>query len=390
MIVSKMRKLRSGVSGWACVVVLSVSLVLALIVGSLGFSDNPARAAAPGPTRPEIMSIETINSIDRGLKYLARTQRNNGSWFNQGGHGTYPAVMTSLAGLALMAGGSTPETGPYARNVTKAMNFILRLAESRTDGLIVGPGGEGRSMYGHGFSMLFLAQCYGMEIREKTQNKIRKVLNRAVVLTVRAQSDRGARANHAGGWIYTPSGRSDEGSVTVTQLQALRACRNVGINVPMQTIARAVAYLKYCQRSDGGICYSASSRSNSRPAISAAAIACFYATGLYDKDAGGRGAEAEMVGKLVSYVIRTVKIGGRSRGAWGHYFYMHYYMAQAMYQRGGKYWEKTYYPGICKDLLKRQATDGSWNGDSVGTVYGTAIATTILQLPYGYLPIYEK
>jgi hypothetical protein len=37
-----------------------------------------------------------------------------------------------------------------------------------------------------------------------------------------------------------------------------------------------------------------------------------------------------------------------------------------------------------------QAADGSWNGDYVGPIYGTAIATLILQLPYNYLPIFAR
>jgi hypothetical protein len=80
----------------------------------------------------------------------------------------------------------------------------------------------------------------------------------------------------------------------------------------------------------------------------------------------------------------------------GHYFYSHLYYAQAMYQRGGndekakKEWQD-YYNEIRRDLLGRQsAADGSWNGDGVGTTYGTAIACIILQLPYGYLPIYQR
>ncbi len=64
-------------------------------------------------------------------------------------------------------------------------------------------------------------------------------------------------------------------------------------------------------------------------------------------------------------------------------------MTQAMYQRGGKDW-KAYYPKIRDRLLNQQAADGNWNGDSVGSVYGTAIATMILQLPYGYLPVFER
>ena len=55
----------------------------------------------------------------------------------------------------------------------------------------------------------------------------------------------------------------------------------------------------------------------------------------------------------------------------------------------GKDWKK-YYPKIRDRLLSLQAPDGNWNGDSVGSVYGTAIATLILQLPYGYLPVFER
>ena len=346
-----------------------------------------ARAETPSPVLPDMVTRKTVKAVERGLNYLAKTQRQDGSWLNSGGYGVYPSAMTALAGLGMMAGGSTPETGPYSRNVTRAMSYLIRVAESHNDGMIVGPGAEYRSMYGHGFGMLFLAQCYGTEVNRDYENRLRKVLTKAVALTAGAQSDLGKQHNHAGGWIYTPTGRSDEGSVTVTQLQALRACRNAGIKVPKSTIDRAVAYLKYCQMPDGGICYSARSRHSSRPAISAAAIACFYAAGVYDRQTGGKGTEAQMVERLVKYVKSRIQVGGSAWG--GHYFYTQFYMAQSMYQRGGKDW-KTYFPQIRDRLLQLQSPDGSWNGDSVGTTYGTAIATIILQLPYGYVPIYQK
>jgi hypothetical protein len=347
-----------------------------------------ARADAPGPVLPDMVTRQTVKAVDRGLNYLAKTQRQDGSWLNTGGYGMYPSAMTALAGMAFLAGGSNPETGPHCRNVTRAMSYLLRVAESHDDGLIAGPGSESRSMYGHGFSMLFLAQCYGAEINRDYEQRLGKALTKAALLTARAQSDLGAQHNHAGGWIYTPTGNGDEGSVTVTQLQALRACRNVGIKVPKSTIDRAVAYLKYCQMSDGGICYSARSRGSSRPAISAAAIACFYAAGIHDRQTGGKGTEAQMVERLIRYCRSHVRVAGG--GAYsGHYFYTHFYMAQSAYQRGGKDW-KEYYPQIRDRLLQLQSPDGSWNGDNVGTTYGTAIACVILQLPYGYLPICQR
>lgn len=365
--------------------VLVGMLTLVVAIGLLLTRTSPVRAAAPGPVLPDMMDEKTIKAIDRGVGYLAQTQRNNGAWLNSGGYGVYPSVMTSLAGLALLANGSTPESGPYSKEVTRAMNYILNVAEAQDDGMIAGPGAESRSMYGHGFAMLLLAECYGIEMNTDTEKRIKKALDKAVTLTANAQSDLGVNYKHAGGWIYTPDGHSDEGSVTVTQLQALRACRNAGINVPKTTIERAVLYLKACQQSDGGICYSFASKGSSRPAISAAAIACFYAAGVYDRESGGKGVEAEMVDKLLAYVKKTAYPDQND----GHWYYTQYYMAQGMYQHGGKDWTD-YYPKIRNKLLSMQNPDGSWNGDDVGTTFGTSMALVILQLPYGYLPIYQR
>jgi len=119
--------------------------------------------------------------------------------------------------------------------------------------------------------------------------------------------------------------------------------------------------------------------------FSAAAVACFYAAGVYDRQAGGSGKEAQMVERLLDYCRKNVHVE-RSPG---HYFYCHFYMAQGWYQHGGKDW-KDYYPKIRDRLVSTQNPDGSWMGDGVGTTYGTAMATIMLQLPYGYLPICQR
>jgi len=340
---------------------------------------------------PDMVTPKTVAAVQLGLKYLANMQRADGGWLSNGRFGTYPSAMTGLSGLAMLSAGSTPEEGPHARHVRKAVTFLVRAAQVHDDGLIATGGSEGRSMHGHGFAMLFLGQCYGMVADREQNRELRDVLTKAAELTSASQSDLTRKMNdpslrHAGGWYYSPTGNNDEGSVTVTQLQALRACRNAGIKVSKNTIERAVLYLKYCQQSDGGICYSARSRGSSRPAISAAAIACFYAAGVYDRATGGQGEEAEMVERLVRYCKKAV---GTNLGGSGHWFYTQFYYVQAMYQRGGKDWED-YYPRLRDRLLKMQAPDGSWNGDGVGTVYGTAMAIVSLQLPYGHLPIYQR
>jgi len=80
--------------------------------------------------------------------------------------GQFPVAMTALAALGLLANGNTPTEGKYAAQVNAATKFLLRCQDD--DGLISRVEEESRSMYGHGFSMLFLGQVYGMEANTET------------------------------------------------------------------------------------------------------------------------------------------------------------------------------------------------------------------------------
>ena len=73
----------------------------------------------------------------------------------------------------------------------------------------------------------------------------------------------------------------------------------------------------------------------------------------------------------------------------GHYFYAHLYMSQAMYLSGDEKW-LPYFRSMSKHLVDAQNDDGSWDGDHVGSAYGTAIGLYILQLPYKNLPINQR
>ena len=337
-----------------------------------------APAAAPGPTLPAEMNKEIVAAIDKGLNYLAKMQQPDGCFPAKWDARSYPAAMTSLAGLALLSSGSTCEAGPYAEHIKKSMIYLLELGEAHADGLMAGRQ-EMRCTYGHGFAMLYLAQCYGMEQTTQYERRIKKVLNKAVRLVARGQSRRG-------GWLYSPMGAGDEGSTTACVLQGLRACRNAGIKVPKETSDRAVGYLRYCQNPDGGICYSAGNRGGSRPAISAAGLTCFYSAGVYDRKTGGNRPESIMVEKLWRYIKVATKNLDDIKG---FFFYHHFYLAQAMYRRGGKEWTQ-YYRKVAQDFLRMRAPDGSWTGDEIGPVYGTAMACFILQLPYNFLPVCQR
>jgi hypothetical protein len=344
-----------------------------MVVIGLAVCLASAPALAAG-ARPRMMTPQAALAVKRGLVFLAKAQHKRGSWSGGTGYGSsYEAAMTGLAGVALLSSGSTPTRGPYSQNIRRAIYWVLS-QQNRATGLICSRAEESRSMYGHGFCTLFLAESLGMCGDKKLENRIRTALQKAIKLIEGSQSP-------MGGWIYTPSGRSDEGSVTVTQVQALRACQNAGVQVNKKLIDSSFGYLLKAKTSDGGIAYRANPSGKAggrgRPALAAAAWTCLNSAGRYNDPL-----TKAVRGFCLKNYERMLKGGG-------HYYYTHLYLAEAMYQHGGKTWN-IYFPKIRQALLKKQAQNGAWQGDSVGSIYGTAIALTILQLPYGYFPVVQR
>jgi hypothetical protein len=227
-------------------------------------------------------------------------------------------------------------------------------------------------MHGHGFALMFLACVYGMITKEALRRQVQAAIRKAVTLTSQGQSD-------AGGWSYVP-GTGDEGSVTVTQVQALRACHNAGFLVPRGVIEEAGKYLEKCRTPEGAIQYSLSSPSGPRLPISAAAVATLYNAGQFD---------STIATDCLKYVWDQFQAQQGWNKSGGHSFYTHLYASQGFYMAGDQYWDK-YFPPTRDQLIAMQAPDGSWNGDGIGQIYGTAIAVIILQLPYKYLPIFQR
>jgi hypothetical protein len=326
--------------------------------------------AAEKEVLPKHVTPETLKAVTKGLDYLAAKQADDGSWITGGGE-AYPVAMTGLAGTAFLAHGHSPTRGKYARNVQGAVEFLVRCATPT--GLLTGPNQDsGQPMHGHGFALMFLASVYGMITKESLRQQVRAAVRKAVTLTSQGQSAQG-------GWTYVP-GTGDEGSVTVTQVQALRAAHNSGFLVPKAVIEEAVKYLEKCRTPEGGIQYSLHSGGGPRLAISAAAVATLYNAGQFDS-----GIATDCL-KYVWDLFRAHE--GWDKGG-GHSYYTHLYASQGFYMAGDQYWD-AYYPPTRDQLIGMQMPDGSWNGDGIGQVYGTSIAVIILQLPYKYLPVFQR
>ncbi len=334
-----------------------------------GFCPRLARADEKG-VLPKHLTPETIRAVTKGLDYLSAQQAEDGAW-NVGGGEAYPVAMTGMAGTALLAHGCSPTRGHYSKNLQGAVEFLVRCAT--TTGLITGPTQDaGMPMHGHGFALMFLACVYGMITKESLRLQVRTAIRKAVTLTAQGQSA-------AGGWSYVP-GTGDEGSVTVTQVQALRAAHNAGFLVPKAVIDEAVKYLERCRTPEGGIEYSLRSGGGPRLPISAAAVATLYNAGQFD---------STIATDCLKYVWDQFRANEGFEKGGGHAFYTHLYASQGFYMAGDQYWD-AYFPKARDQLLAMQQPDGSWQGDGIGQVYGTAIATTILQLPYKYLPVFQR
>jgi hypothetical protein len=221
-------------------------------------------------------------------------------------------------------------------------------------------------MYEHGFATLFLAECFGASLR----NEIRNVLENAVELIIRTQNDRG-------GWRYHPVPADADLSVTVCQMMALRAARNAGFFVPVETMERGLDYVRRCQNSDGGFAYQITGGPSRWP-LTAAAIVAIQNAGNYQDAALDRAYE------YLLHHRREVAIPTQTN----YFSYAHYYAIQAFWQRGGDAWSG-WYRELRNTLLRLQTPDGSWL-DSISRVYGTAMISLILSVPRGLLPIFQK
>jgi hypothetical protein len=307
------------------------------------------------------ITAATRTAIDQGLDFLAREQATDGS-FGADRYGRHVGI-TSLAGLAFMADGNVPGRGRYAANVDRALDFVLRHVQET--GLIAADTSHG-PMYGHGFATLFLGEAYGMT----GDARLRESLVKAVRLIVDNQ-------NREGGWRYHPVPYDADISVTICQIKALRSARNAGIHVPKETIDRAIAYVRQCQNlADGGFRYMLNTGGSAFPR-SAAGVASLYYAGVYEDEAIRKGLEY-MLREKPTVTKRNI----------GHYYYGHYYAAQAMFMAGGRYWSE-WYPNIRDELVSAQENDGHWES-SHGRAYGTAMALLVLETPNRLLPIFQR
>lgn len=349
--------------------------IAALLLWTLPASPQ-ATQGAPPPRKVALFTDsfdpEVAAAVEKGLAALASRQRPNGSWLDRVGYslsGTFygdddeSVYGTSLACMALLAGGNTPGRGKYGRHVARAVEWLSSKCREE-DGYITHAGSR---MYDHALATLCLAEAYGMTRRSDLKKKV----TRAIDLIVNSQ-------NREGGWRHQPTPVDADLSVTSFVVLAMRAARNAGVIVPLDTVEAAEKYVLNCANRRG-FGYQPSHGDydwRTTYAMTAAGVVSLYSLGRYDAEE-------------VRRALRTLANWDR----WDtpgrlHYFYAHYLAARALYVAGGDYWAG-YQPVIRKEVLRIQDRDGGWE-DDVGRNYATAMALLILQTPCEYLSIFQK
>jgi hypothetical protein len=321
---------------------------------------------------------ESEAAVARGLQWIARQQSQDGHWALDGAFkdkGTPNDVAGTAFGLLpLLAGGKTHKPSKdniYDKTVNRGLEYLKRHQDAKK-------GDFGGGMYAHGLATIAMCEAYGL-----TQDpNLRPFAQKAVNFIVYAQ--------HAsnGGWRYSP-GQEGDTSVTGWQVMALKSAQMAGLDVPSQTMQKAIYYLNSCMSpTDKGYGYTGQ---GSTPTMSAVGLLCRQ----YLQSWGPQ--KLEMIEGVKNH-IRPLQPRDKNLQK-NIYFY--YYATQVMHHYGGEAW-KEWNKGMRDGLVASQEKDkdspnfGSWNsiGDPHGGAGGRLMITSLnlltLEVYYRYLPLYYR
>lgn len=305
---------------------------------------------------------------DKGLQYLVKTQSENGDWTGgQNGPG-----VTGLGLMVFLASGEDPNFGLYSNNVRRAVRSIVAGQDANT-------GYFGNSMYHHGFATLALAEAYAAvdDRHVWPSGKKPRSIGASLELAVRAAITSQKR-NPLGAWRYSPQSTDADTSVSGAVLVGLLAARNAGIEVPDESIDKAISYYTKMTSTSGQVAYSGGMGGfdESLARISIATLVYSLA----------RRKDLPQFKASLGYLVNKIEFTGRSGFGWEDY--QRYYQAQALFQGDVEAWKK-WNKLLVRQLKAIQQADGSFPGPH-GAATGTSLTLLALALNYRFLPIYER
>jgi hypothetical protein len=320
-------------------------------------------------------------AVAKGLIWLAKQQKANGSWESDGSSKTTIAG-TGIALLPFLAAGYTHKAGPvfngkemklYVKNVSNGVDFLIKAQRPTGD---FGT----QNMYEHAIATMALCEAFGM-----TQDpKLRYPCQRALEFIVKAQ-------HPAGGWRYGP-GQAGDTSVVGWQIQALKSGHLAGLAIPKDTMQKAMSFLDSVSggQSRTGSTYGYTDK-NGSPSMTAVGLLCRQYLGWGQKNPS-----------VVAGVGELKKLPPPEQGKQGTLdIYYYYYASQVIHNYDGPDWHVFWNPRMRDWLIMLQVKGEGQNGGSFdpdqsitgsagGRLFTTCMALLTLEIYYRYLPLYKR
>jgi hypothetical protein len=366
--------------------------------GAGTFSLGAERSAPFSGRRPEMRAklvrreggtLQSEEAVERGLEWIARHQKKDGSWsLDTNGQcreaGGCPPRFSSVSdtgatGLALLpmlaAGHVHNKPGRYQQSLHAGLKWLVR-HQKKTGELYTG-GSFNSAFYSHAIATMALCEAYGLSgdksLRAPAQKAIRYLVN--------------TQNRFDGGWRYF-AGQAGDTSVFGWMIFALKSASLAGLEVPANTVKRCRLYLDLAAADPTGTTYA---YLPGRPLT-----ATMTTEGLLARQYLGWPREDRRLIDGVSLVMADLDNSDERN------IYYWYYATQFLHNMQGPEW-KRWNPRVRDGLISLQVRGegcdrGSWDpmfptpdrwGRVTGRLYTTAMSLLTLEVYYRYLPLYE-
>jgi PKD repeat protein len=318
---------------------------------------------SPSPHKP----AGTDAAVEKALAYL---DARGGLWPTSNGEEFGQLVITAFCGLALMASGSTPDSGPYKDSIKTAADHLA--ANIDFDGSHWGS--LDQSNWIRTIGPLFLAEAY----HASGNTTYKKALQKAATLLADGQEP-------SWGYGHGPHVVCYNGYLEITvmsnyAIMAMGLAKACGCSVDQTALENAVNYLPKSTLTSGGVAYAHNYLVDAHPCRTGGAIMALNLSTFPESSYAG------LESKMTTFLQGTMSYipYGHGSGAMG-------YLNGALgcLCAGQNTWDN-YVKGFFARILSTQRSDGSFpafdgepgaNSDpGVGIYYTTGINTLILQL----------
>jgi hypothetical protein len=353
--------------------------------GGLAISNDSFRARGSSTTRDALAlstggTKESQLAVAKGLAWLAKQQKRDGSWEFDGSNRSDKVAATGLALLPFLAAGQTHKAAKgndYQATVAAGLTYLLKQQKST--------GGFSNGSYSHGIATVAVCEAFGMT---SDKSQLLGPAQKAIDYIQKAQGPNGS-------WGYTLDAPNDQDtSIVGWQVQALHSakmCKDLRVNQTVLT--KAMKFLDSVASGSSKSKYGYNNANSATPTRTAIGLLCrYYLNGWGPNHPGMRDG--------VDYLMKSHLPEVKSE----YDMYYYYYATQVLHFHEGDAWSKEWNPKMRDFLMGQQRKepnrpelDGSWDADKspwmgphCGRMGTTCMALLTLEVYYRHLPLYNR